>query len=75
MKKCFFILKDCGHDEYPGDGLRLVGYRWAAERNKEVCNTDLLRYLGFDDLKADDMVEITVAIKRSVPTRESVEIE
>jgi hypothetical protein len=77
VRKQQFILRrnSDSRDEYPGDGLRLVGHRWAAQRPTEVCDTDLLRYLGYSDLREGDTVTIEVTISRVVPSKETAEVE
>ena len=58
-----FTLTPSGTDEYPGDGLRLTSAHHAAVV-ETVCDTSLLRHMGYNDLRSGDEVTITVKVRR-----------
>ncbi len=58
-----YVLVDSGHDEYPGDGLRMRALAGGPPMDKEF-----LRDMGMD-LRAGDEVEVTVRLVSRLETR------
>jgi len=62
MKSKTYVLKDCGRDEYPGDGLRLIDT--LNPNDKSDITTEILKSIGYKELRADDVIEIQVKVLR-----------